>query len=414
MEPILRSLILKRFRSIPAETVQFANPTFLVGRNGSGKSNFRDALDFLAEAMASSLQSVFDRRGGIAVVRNRTSGRSYPPNLGLGAVLGKINGEIIHARYAFEVRATKNYGFEVVREQCVVRLQSSAISWFDRGRKTFRSNVEGLKPVLEPNSLGLPVIGGEASFAPVLRTLAAMRTYSIEPAKLRELQDTDSGTGLKADGSNAASVLQEIGRNAPGDLERIGELLTTIVPNTTKVQPIKHGKKLTLEFTQEWGQNKRLKFESFSMSDGTLRALGLLAAVYQRPAPTVLVIEEPEATIHPGALGAIIDLLRHASRHMQVIVTTYSPEVLDADWLLDENLRIVTWDEGATRILPLATGTQEALREHLMSAGELLRSNALRPVIVAAGTVPETNLFEDLGLPPRGVCKSDPAQAVGA
>lgn len=136
--------------------------------------------------------------------------------------------------------------------------------------------------------------------------------------------------------------------------------------------------------------------------------------MYQRPAPTVLVIEEPEATIHPGALGAIINLLRHASRHMQVIVTTYSPEVLDADWLLDENLRIVTWDEGATRILPLATGTQEALREHLMSAGELLRSNALRPVIVAAGTVPETNLFEDLGLPPRGVCKSDPAQAVGA
>ena len=75
------------------------------------------------------------------------------------------------------------------------------------------------------------------------------------------------------------------------------------MPNTKKVQPIKHGKKLTLEFTQEWGQNKRLKFESFSMSDGTLRALGLLAAVYQRSAPSVLVIEEPEATIHPGALG---------------------------------------------------------------------------------------------------------------
>ena len=78
MEPILRSLILKRFRSIPAETVQFANPTFLVGRNGSGKSNFRDAIDFLAEAMSSSLQSVFNRRGGIGVVRNRT------PSLCLG------------------------------------------------------------------------------------------------------------------------------------------------------------------------------------------------------------------------------------------------------------------------------------------------------------------------------------------
>lgn len=60
---------------------------------------------------------------------------------------------------------------------------------------------------MEPAALGFPVIGGEASFAPVLPTLAAMRSYSIEPAKLRELQDTDSGMGLKADGSNAASVL---------------------------------------------------------------------------------------------------------------------------------------------------------------------------------------------------------------
>src|SRR5208337_1730101 len=110
MEPILRSLTLKRFRSIPAETVKFANPTFLVGRNGSGKSNFRDALDFLAEAMSSSLQSVFDRRGGIAVVRNRTSARSYPPNLGLGVELRRLNGEVEKAHYAFEVRATKNYG----------------------------------------------------------------------------------------------------------------------------------------------------------------------------------------------------------------------------------------------------------------------------------------------------------------
>ena len=66
MEPILRSLILKRFRSIPAETVPFDNPTFLVGQNGSGKSNFVDAFAFLAEAMASPLQGVFDRRGGIS------------------------------------------------------------------------------------------------------------------------------------------------------------------------------------------------------------------------------------------------------------------------------------------------------------------------------------------------------------
>ena len=61
MEPILRSLILERFRSIPAETVQFANPTFLVGRNGSGKSNFGG----LVSDLVSSLYSEKDLKLGL-------------------------------------------------------------------------------------------------------------------------------------------------------------------------------------------------------------------------------------------------------------------------------------------------------------------------------------------------------------
>jgi len=66
------------------------------------------------------------------------------------------------------------------------------------------------------------------------------------------------------------------------------------------VEVKKHGKNLSLEFTQEWGKKKRLKFEGFSMSDGTLRAIGLLAAVFQRPVPSLIAVEEPEATIHPA------------------------------------------------------------------------------------------------------------------
>jgi predicted ATPase len=397
VEPLLRSLILKRFRSIPAETVQFANPTFLVGQNGSGKSNFVDAFAFLAEAMASPVQAVFDRRGGIAAVRNRSSGRSYPPNLGLGVTLGKLNGDVQSARYAFEIRALPNYGFEVLREQCVVRRGTHDRDWFDRRREGFKSNRKGLDPALQLNSLVLPLVGGDARFSAVFRFLSAMRVYSIQPSELREMQDPDSGTSLRSDGSNAASVLQEIERQSRQDWERICELLETIVPKTNKVQAKKHGNKLSLEFTQEWAKNRRIKFEAFSMSDGTLRALGLLTAVYQRPSPTVLVIEEPEATIHPGALGAVLDLLRHASRYMQVIVTTHSPELLDADWIEDQHLRLVSWQEGATRISDVSDATRQALREHLVGAGELLRSNALRPPpnLFVGHDLQQTTLFDE-------------------
>ncbi|KKL19070.1 hypothetical protein LCGC14_2469180, partial [marine sediment metagenome] len=352
MEPVVKAINLKRFRSIPSGHVDFGNPTFLVGQNGSGKSNFVDAFAFLADAMSLPLQAVFDKRGGIATVRNRTSGRSYPPNLGLGVVLGAINRHVESGRYAFEVKAVPPYAFEVVREQCLVCASDGKRHYFDRRGKQFRCNVKGVQPSLDPASLALPVVGGNERFEPILRTLGGMRAYSLEPGKIREMQDPDSGLSLKRDGSNAASVLQQIERNAPEDLERICQILSKIVPCTKTVRPTKHGNKLSLKFTQEWGQNKRLTFESFNMSDGTLRALGMLTAVYQQPAPSLVAVEEPEATIHPGAIGAILDLLRHAGKKMQVVVTTHSPEVLDAKWIADTHLRVVEWQEGATSISP--------------------------------------------------------------
>ncbi len=382
VKPVVRSLILKRFRSIPSERIEFDNPMFLVGRNGSGKSNLVDAFSFLADSMAVPLQAVFDRRGGITAVRNRTSGKSYPPNLGLGVEFGLLNGNVKGGRYAFEVRALKNYGFEVVREQCLVESSRGVRSWFEREKGSFRSNVKGLDPALDTTALSLPLVGGDARFAPVVSVLSRFRVYSIEPAKLREMQDPDGGTSLRTDGGNAASVLQEIGRQSPEQLDRVGEILATIVPNTYAVRVRKHGNKLSLEFTQD--APKRLCFEAFNMSDGTLRALGLLAAVFQRPAPSLIVIEEPEATIHPEALGAVLDLIRHAAKNMQVVVATHSPDLLDAKWIRAEHLRIVEWGHGSTRVGPLSETTRGALRDRVMGAGELLRSNALRAEMTTA------------------------------
>jgi predicted ATPase len=396
MEPTIKQLTLKRFRSIPSESITLDNPTIFVGRNGSGKSNLVSAFSFLAEAMAAPLQAVFDKAGGISAVRNRSSGKSRPPNLGLRVDFGRLNGRAGSGFYGFEVRALPNYGFSVVREQCSVRGEGGARWWFDRVGTGFTSNVNGMKPSLDPASLSLPLVGGEAKFAPVLRTLAAMRVYAIEPGKLSQMQEPDSGTSLKPDGSNVTSVLKEIERQSKDDFQRISEILATIVPNTTRVQVKKHGKNLSLEFTQEWGDKKRLKFEGFSMSDGTLRAIGLLAAVFQRPVPILIAVEEPEATIHPGALESVLDLLRHASKHMQVVITTHSPELLDAKWITDCHLRIVEWTAGATRIAPVSEPTRKALRDHLMGAGELLRSNALDPAPLFEDQLEQSSLFEDL------------------
>jgi predicted ATPase len=374
----ITKIIIKRFRSFPTATLAFDNPLFVVGRNGSGKSNLADLFSFVSEAMSSPLQGVFDRRGGIRAVRNRSSGQqSFPPNLGLAFEFGPVNG-LEGGRFAFEVKALPNYGYRIVREQCLVRKQHGARSWFDR-KDTWNSNVKGLTPALEPSALAMPLVGGDERFAPIFRVLGAMRVYSIQPARFREMQDPDSGVALKSDGSNGASVLQELlrGEGASATKTEINRILESIVPATNAVSPKKHDNKLSMSFSQEWGEKKRLTFDAFHMSDGTLRSLGLIMAVFQKPSPSLLVIEEPEATIHPGALGAVLDLIRKAAKTMQVVVTTHSPELLDAKWITDANLRIVSWQEGASHLLPPSEATRQAMRQHLMGAGELLRSNAL-------------------------------------
>jgi hypothetical protein len=130
---VVKSITLKRFRSIPAETVQLDNPTIVVGRNGSGKSNFADSFAFLSDCMSWPLQAVFDRRGGIGAVRNRSSGMSHPPNMGVAVTLGPCNGDVTESTYAFEIRARPDSGFEVLREQCVVH-RGSRVDWFDRSK----------------------------------------------------------------------------------------------------------------------------------------------------------------------------------------------------------------------------------------------------------------------------------------
>lgn len=394
--PMLHRLSLLRFRSLPAAELEFDNPTFLVGQNGAGKSNVVDAFAFLAEAMVSPLTSVLDRRAGLATVSYRIAQRGRRADLGLRVELNNLDEETSRAVYAFQLRGLQDYDFKVLHEQCVITRCNGRRNWFDRSEGIWRSSEKSLDPALESRSLALPVVAGDTRFAAVWRFLSDMQVYRIEPGVLREMQDPDGGGRLRTDGRNAASILREIRRESPDNWQSIRDLLETIVPDTIDVKPKKLGNKLGLEFTQKWTTSSPIKFEAYYMSDGTLRVLGLLAAVFQRPAPSALVIEEPEATIHPGALGSVLDLLRHAGRFTQTVVTTHSPDILDASWIEDRHLRIVSWDQGSTRVAPVSETVRRSLKEHLMGAGELLRSNALTAAERSRPDPATISLFEEL------------------
>ncbi|MFC5667407.1 AAA family ATPase [Kitasatospora misakiensis] len=141
-----------------------------------------------------------------------------------------------------------------------------------------------------------------------------------------------------------------------------------------------------MEFAQEVpGARNPWRFQAHSVSDGTLRALGVLVSLFAGTGQTLSTvgIEEPESALHPAAAGVLLDALRDASERRQVIVTSHSPDLLDrSDFDLSE-LRAVRSVGGETRIGQLDAAGALALREGLYTPGELLRSDQLLPVSVA-------------------------------
>jgi predicted ATPase len=117
------------------------------------------------------------------------------------------------------------------------------------------------------------------------------------------------------------------------------------------------------------------------MSDGTLRAFGVLLAVLQGSAetggPLLVGLEEPESALHPAAAGTLLSALRQASKMRQIIVTSHSPDLLDNEDIVTESLLAVDNSDGITSIGPIDAAGREMLYERLFTAGELLRQNQL-------------------------------------
>jgi hypothetical protein len=108
---------------------------------------------------------------------------------------------------------------------------------------------------------------------------------------------------------------------------------------------------------------------------------GVLVALFADTGHTLstIGIEEPGSALHPAAAGVLLDALRDASERRQVIITSHSPDLLDRDDFQSEELCAVRSVGGETRIGPLDTAGAMAMREHLYTPGELLRTDQLLP-----------------------------------
>jgi predicted ATPase len=162
----------------------------------------------------------------------------------------------------------------------------------------------------------------------VVDLLSQITIYSIFPDTLRMPQRFDSARPMKRHGENWVSILRELAKeDTKTELVKGLNKLTGDIEDV-RVQPA--AGYLVAEFKQSTKAEKGKRwFPADQQSDGTLRVAGLLTALLQTPYLPVIGIEEPELTVHPGALPMIYDYLKQASAVSQVILTTHSPIMLD-------------------------------------------------------------------------------------
>lgn len=371
--PFVRRLRVKDYKSLAKVDIELGPLTFLVGANGAGKSNLLDALRLVSDALSTSMDHALRERGGISEVRRRSGG--HPRHFRVALEFVDATGS--QGSYAFEIGARKPVGFIVSREICVYGEHQYRVQ---QGRIEVPPGP--VAPPAHDDRLYLTNAAGLPEFRPVYDALSKLAFYNLDPAAMRELQSPDSGDLLRRDGSNLASVVDRMGRSAPETLRRVEEFLGAVVPGVEGVEVRRYGPKEAVEFRQRVGASPDpWRFPSLNMSDGTMRALGILVALFQQSDGEVPLvgIEEPEMALHPGASGVLIDALRAASQRTQVLVTTHSPDLLDDDRLAPDEILAVEARDGATEVARVDAASRSALSERLFTAGELLRTDQLRP-----------------------------------
>lgn len=372
---------LRDYRSIARCKVILGRMTLLVGPNGSGKSNFVDSLRFVSQALSETLDSALRDRGGVSEVRRRSTGHPRHFTIALTFESADTSGN-----YEFSIGAVRGGDYRVTHESCRVTSPGLPESYFTvrEGNVVETSSLSPM-PKMTDDRLSLVALSGLEEFRPVFDGLTGMNVFNLNPESMRELQKPDPGELLRRDGANIASVLNALKRNHHQLKDTIEEYLRKIIPGIESVDRRSFGAWESIEFRQRVaGSPNPWSFQATSMSDGTLRALGVLVALFAPSAQNVLspvAIEEPESALHPGAAGMLLDALGRASDLRQVLATTHSPELLDSDSIEPDSLLAVRSIEGRTEIGKVGRASISAIKDGLYTAGELLRVDQLAPEI---------------------------------
>lgn len=338
---MLKTLAITNYRSIRSLAIKLNTINIITGPNGSGKSNLYKALRLLANTASHGVNHALISEGGLssAFWAGPQKKLSYSSTMecsrlklgfstdGLGYTisLGKplpyqsafdFDPEIKH-ECIFTGPYYRPASCAVTRKGPLLRIRNN------KGWQTITQHVPNYDTIFD--SYSNPIDIGE-----VFETREMIRHWRFydhfradvaAPARLPQFATRTMV--LSHDGSDVAAALQTI--IEIGDYKALNRIIDYAFP----------GSKLRVSWSNEglfslaFHQKGLLRpLTGMELSDGTLRFILWIAALLTPRPPSLMVLNEPENSIHTDVLPALAKLILYASQHSQIWVISHSQPLI--------------------------------------------------------------------------------------
>ncbi|MCP4418236.1 MAG: ATP-binding protein [Chloroflexi bacterium] len=363
---MFKKLTLENFKNFKEAELNLGPFTILVGANATGKSNIREAFRFLHGIGRGYpvADIIGEKSAGRELVwsgmRGGTHELSYisetipVPTFSLQLLnLNETRNDLLWARYKIEIAT----GFpdstpKVISEKLEDNGKKIFEAWIDGMGDVFIAEAENLdsgelhslgarwdntRPVLHQAGSQLLkakyqgymvdiVENAENAIESMMHQLASMYFLELDPNTMRK-SSFPGQTTLGDNGENLSSVLYAIYQDQQkrnSFLDWLRELTPMDVSDFEF--PADQVGKILVTLVEKDGR----KISAYSASDGTLRLLGLLAALLGPEPAKFYFFEEIENGIHPSRLHLLLELIEQvtAEGNIQVVATTHSPQLL--------------------------------------------------------------------------------------
>lgn len=335
-ESMFRRLRLGNWKNFRKVDVEIGERLFLVGANGSGKSNLLDSFRFLRDLASSGggFEAAVARRGGLGAVRCLAApGR---PDVEIEV---EVEGRGGGPRWGYALAFGEDgRGRPQVRRERVSRDGETILDRPDRDDR---------KDGVRLTQTHIEQVGMNRPFRDLAKFFGSVRYLHPVPQILRDPERWDGGAGDPYGGDFLERIANAPEGRRNRRLKIVEDALRAAVPDFEELGLTRDGRGAPRlrGRRRRWRANDAWQSEE-QFSDGELRLIGLLWAAMDGEGP--LLLDNPELSLHPDVVRRFPQMLLRVRRPWrQVFTITHSPELLSDEGIgLDEALLCSPGAEG--------------------------------------------------------------------